>query len=109
MKFKVGDRVKIISEDAVDAGERRVDGFMVDGLLFNDLMKKYCDNIGHITVTRLADLEEGPQYRYKVDVAVRADKKRWFFSEGMLEAYQPHLDRLKADLKKENEFNEELL
>ena len=90
MPYRVGDRVRVkslealtaISEDAKDLVPV-IDGFRIDGLLFNPSMIPYCGRV--YTVCRYS----GSYFNLADDAGnvlrARDSSLRWSFSEEMLE------------------------
>ncbi len=80
MKFKVGDIVRVISEDRVKTYPTHREGFKVNGLLFNHMMLDYCDSI-----CTIVGLNGGDRYHIeRKRPRTYEDPKEWSFSSNML-------------------------
>ncbi len=102
MKFKVGDRVKIIGEDGLKKYATRDGKHRVNDLLFNTDMREYCGLSFYVE-----SIPSANQY-YLTGVTYinyAGKQKSWFFSDEMLKFD----DNLNQKLILTRTYNEELL
>ncbi len=105
-KFKVGDRVRIISKKTADSIKDKNGDRRINNVHFNKEMYEYCGSLAEITFAG-DNYGYGRGYRLKY---IDGPYQDWHFLEDMLEP--PELQQLRLQnqlIIPTNKFNEELL